>query len=345
MKLLLLGGTRFVGRHLTEAALARGHQVTLFHRGRTNPGLYPEAEHLLGDREADLSGLAGRRWDAVLDINGYLPRIVRAAAERLSGAADLYLFVSTVSVYQDDTVVGRHEGSPLKQPEPGDEGREDITGETYGWLKARCERAVEEVWPGRSMIVRPGLIVGPCDYTGRFPYWPWRVARGGEVLAPDRPDLPVQMIDARDLAAWLVRSVEEGRTGIFNAAGPEPYPTVPTLGGLLEICREVTGSDARFTWVSEEFLLERGVEPFRELPLWVSGAEHEGFNRFDNRKAVAAGLTFRPLAETVRATLDWLQELGGDIPPRPGEEHPDHLTPEREAGLLLEWHGDSPAPL
>jgi 2'-hydroxyisoflavone reductase len=338
MKLLILGGTRFVGRHLTEAALARGHRVTLFHRGQTNPGLYPEAEHLLGDREGDLSALDGRGWDAVLDVNGYVPRIVRAAAERLAGSAGLYLFVSTLSVYADDTVLGRNEGAPLEQPAPGEEGREDITGKTYGWLKAHCERAVEEVWPGRTLIARPGLIVGPYDFTGRFPYWPWRVARGGEVLAPDRPGLPFQVIDGRDLADWLLRSIEEGRTGIFNANGPEAFPEVLTLGDFLEACREVAGSDARFTWVSEEFLLEQGVEPFRDLPVWVSGREHEGFHRMDNRKAVAAGLTFRPMADTVRATLDWLKEIGGDIPPRPGEDRPAHLTLEREAELLRAWH-------
>lgn len=337
MKLLLLGGTRFVGRHLAETALARGHQVTLFHRGRTNPGLFPEAEHLPGDREGDLSVLGGRLWDAVLDVNGYVPRIVRASAERLAGAADRYLFVSTVSVYADDTVPGRHEGSPVRQPAPGDEGCEEVTSKTYGWLKARCERVVEEVWPDRALIVRPGLLVGPHDYTGRFAYWPWRVARGGEVLAPDRPDLPIQVLDARDLADWLLKSVETGRTGLFTASGIAAFPEVLSLGELLETCRRVTGSDARFTWASEEFLVER-VEPFRELPLWISGPEHEGFHRFDNRKAVAAGLTFRPLADTVRATLDGLAELGGGIPPRPGEDRPAHLTPEREAELLRAWN-------
>ena len=336
MNLLLLGGTRFVGRHLAETALARGHEITLFHRGQTNPDLFPQAEHLLGDREGDLSILDGRRWDAVLDVNGYLPRIVRASAERLAGAADRYVFVSTISVYADDTVPGRHEGSPLKQPAPEDEGTEEISGGTYGWLKAHCERVVEEVWPSRNLIIRPCLVVGPQDFTGRFAYWPWRVARGGEVLVPDRPDLPIQILDARDLAEWILRSVEEGRTGLFNAIGPRAFPDALTLGEVLETCRAVTGSDARFIWASEAFLLER-IEPYRELPLWVSGPEHEGFYRLDNRKAVAAGLTFRPLAETVRDTLDWLAGLGGDIPPLPGAERPAHLTLEREAELLREW--------
>lgn len=338
MRLLFLGGTRFVGRHLAETALARGHEVSLFHRGQTNPDLFPHAEHLLGDREGDLSILDGRRWDAVLDVNGYLPRIVRVSAELLAGAADRYVFISTISVYADATVRGRNEESPVKQPAPGDEGNEEITGKTYGWLKVRCEQAVEEVWGGRNLIVRPCLIVGPHDFTGRFPYWPWRVARGGEVLAPDRPGLPIQILDARDLAEWILRSVEKGRTGLFNAIGPRVFPEVLTLGELLETCREVTSSDARFNWIGEEFLLER-IEPYRELPLWVSGPEHEGFHRLDNRKAVGAGLTFRSLAETVRDTLDWLVELGGDIPPPPGGDRPAHLTLEREAELLREWRG------
>ena len=231
MRLLLLGGTRFVGRHLAETALERGHQVSLFHRGKTNPDLFPQAEHLLGDREGDLSILDGRRWDAVLDVNGYVPRIVRVSAERLAGAADRYVFISTISVYADVAVRGRHEGSPVKQPPPGEEGSEEFTGKAYGWLKARCERAVEEVWPGRTLIVRPCLLVGPHDFTGRFPYWPWRVARGAEVLAPDRPDLPIQALDARDLADWVLRSVESGHTGLFNASGPRSYPGCARGGG------------------------------------------------------------------------------------------------------------------
>lgn len=336
MRLLVLGGTRFVGRHLVEAALARGHEVTLFHRGRTNPDLFPRAERLLGDREGDLSVLDGRRWDAVLDVAGYVPRVVRASAERLAGAADLYGFISTISVYADHSRPGLHEGSPLQEPAPGEEEREDVGSETYGWLKAACERAVEEAWPERNLIVRPGLIVGPYDPTGRFSYWPWRVARGGEVLAPGDPGQPVQVLDARDLADWTIRSVEAGRTGVFNATGPAG---VLTLGEILETCHEVTGSGASFTWASESFLLEHGVAPFVELPLWISGPGADGFHRADNRRAVAAGFTFRPLADTVRATLDWLAELAGELPHTSGGERPGPLTPEREAELLRAWHG------
>jgi 2'-hydroxyisoflavone reductase len=334
MKLLVFGGTQFVGRHLVRTALDRGHQVTLFNRGRTNPGLFPEAERILGDRRDDLSKLDGGRWDAVLDVNGYVPRVVRAAAEKLRGAAGFYAFISTVSVYADKEIRGLHESSPLAAPKPEEEGGEEITPGSYGWLKAGCERAVEEAWPDRSSIVRPGLVVGPYDPTGRFPYWPWRVAQGGEVLAPAVPDQPLQLVDGRDLAEWTIRSIEEERAGPFTATGPDRSLT---LGELLDVCREVSGSGARITWVDEDFLLERGVEPFRGLPLWIPGSEADGFYGFDNRKAVAAGLTFRPLAETVRDTFAWLSEAGGDIPARPGEKAA-HLTLEREAELLQEWH-------
>jgi 2'-hydroxyisoflavone reductase len=325
MKLLVFGGTQFVGRHLVRAALDRGHQVTLFNRGRTNPGLFPEAERILGDRREDLAVLDGGRWDAVLDVNGYVPRVVRAAAEKLRGVAGFYAFISTISVYADKDARGLHEGSPIALPEPGEEESGEVTPGSYGRLKAGCERAVEEAWPDRSLIVRPGLVVGPYDPTGRFPCWPWRVARGGEVLAPAGPDQPLQFIDGRDLAEWTIRSIEEERTGPFTATGPG---RTLTLGELLDVCLEVSGSDARITWVDAGFLLERGVEPFRELPLWLPGSEADGFYGFDNRKAVAAGLTFRPLAETVRDTLAWLAE---------GAEMPDRLSPEREFELLRAW--------
>lgn len=332
MRLLVLGGTQFVGRHLVRAALDRGHQVTLFNRGRTNPDLFPEAERIVGDRREDLSAFDAGNWDAVLDVNGYRPSVVRAAAERLRGQAGVYAFISTVSVYADKETPGVHEGSPLAMPKPGEEGSEEVTGESYGWLKAACERAVEEAWPDRSLLVRPGLVVGPYDPTGRFSYWPWRVARGGEVLAPVGPDYPLQFIDGRDLAEWTIRALEEGRTGPFTALGPDrPLP----FGELLETCRAVSRSDARFTWVPEDFLLERGVEDFRDLPLWVAGPEAKGFYGFDNRKAVAAGLTFRPLAETVRDTLAWLSEAAGEAEEK--ETPPDRLTPERENELLRAW--------
>jgi 2'-hydroxyisoflavone reductase len=333
MRLLILGGTRFVGRHLAAGALARGHAVTLVHRGQTNPGLFPEAEHLLGDRGGDLSFLSGRRWDAVVDVNGYVPRLVRAGAARLAGAVERYVCISTISAYAGLSAPGATEEAPLAQP-PGDvepgEQTEEVTGSTYGWLKAGCEREVAAAFPGRSLIVRPGLLVGPEDHTGRFAYWPWRFARGGEVLAPAARDSAVQLLDARDLGEWMVRQVESGATGVYNATGPE-RPL--TLGGILSAVREIAGPATAITWVDPEFLLARGVSPWSELPLWLPG--ESAFNRVDNSRARAAGLTFRPLAETVRDTLRWLQSLGGSLPV--SADRSPQLTPEREAELLREW--------
>ena len=212
MKLLFLGGTRFVGRHFAEAALARRHDLTLFHRGQTNPGLFPGAEEVLGDRDLTLpSG----RWDTVVDFCGYVPRQVRAAARAID--AERYVFLSSISVYADFRVRGLTEDSPVKQPPEGSEGTEEVTNATYGWLKVLCERELDV---HRTLIVRPGILVGPHDYTGRFTYWPWRVAQGGEVLVQGKPARPVQILDARDLAAWLLAMVEKGKTGIFNAPGP-----------------------------------------------------------------------------------------------------------------------------
>lgn len=333
LRLLVLGGTRFVGRHLVAAALARGHALTLVHRGRTHPDLFPEAEHLLGDRGGDLSFLSGRRWDAVIDVNGYLPRQVRAAAGRLTGAVERYVFISTISAYADLSAPGAVEEAPLKPPPAGEEQTEEVTGETYGWLKALCEREVAAAFPGRALIVRPGLLVGPWDHTGRFAYWPWRFARGGEVLAPAAADSAVQLLDARDLGEWIVRQVEGGATGVYNATGPE-RPL--TFGGILSTVREIAAPAVpppAITWVDPDFLLARGVSPWSELPLWLPG--ETGFNRVDNRRARAAGLTFRPLAETVRDTLRWLDGLGGALPV--SADRSAQLTPEREAELLREW--------
>lgn len=338
MKLLVLGGTRFVGRHLVEAALDRGHELTLFNRGITNPHLFPGVERIPGDRGGDLSGLSGRRWDVAVDVNGYLPGFVRAAAERLAGAVDRYVFVSTVSVYAGFRQTGLTEEAPLKKLPDGGTNAGTVTRESYGGLKALCESAVREILPQRSLIVRPGLVAGPHDPTGRFPYWPWRVARGGEVLAPESPDLPVQLIDARDLGEWIVRCVEAGEAGTYNAVGPgRPL----TFGEVLETCREVAGSDARFTWVDRDFLLENDVEPFTGVPLWLGGPEAIGFNSISNQKAVSAGLTFRPLADTVRDTLAWLDELGGEIHRSLGADYRGPLPPEREADLLRKWRARS----
>jgi 2'-hydroxyisoflavone reductase len=335
MKILILGGTMFVGRHLVEAALARGHEVTLFNRGQHNPELFPEVEKLRGDRDGNLEALRRRRWDAVVDTSGFVPRLVRDSARLLAGAAGLYVFISSVSVYADHA---QPAGEDSKVGTLEDESVEAITGETYGPLKVLCERAAEEAMPGRVLVIRPGLIVGPDDKTVRFSYWTGRVARGGEVLAPGSPERQIQFIDSRDLAGWTIRMAEESRTGVFNANGPD-YRL--TMGRFLEECRDVSGSDARLTWVDEGFLLERGVGPWSELPLWLpeSDEPHRFFMANKIERALAAGLAFRPLAETVRDTLAWQSRNEVTTDDKPGVPVPDvTLRPERERELLEEWH-------
>jgi 2'-hydroxyisoflavone reductase len=314
MRLLVLGGTKFLGKHVASAALAAGHEVTLFTRGETNPGLFPEAEHLRGDRDGDLGALEGRKWDAVVDTSGYVPRIVRASAELLAPAVELYVFISSISVYAAFAEPPT-ESSPLAVLD--DPASEDIQ-ENYGALKALCETEVERALPGRTLIVRPGLIVGPDDPTDRFTYWPQRARRGGEILAPAPPERPVQFIDVRDLGEWTLRNAETGGTGIYNATGP---PGELTFGVLLDAC----GAE-QVTWVDEAFLVEREVGEWMELPLWIAPDQDEwrSFQLADVSAAIAAGLMFRPLAETVRDVPEWTGKAG--------------LAPEREAELLAAWH-------
>jgi 2'-hydroxyisoflavone reductase len=330
MKLLLIGGTVFLGRHLVQAALARGHEVTLFNRGQHNPELFPELEKLRGDRDGGLQALAGRRWDAALDTCGYFPRVVRASADFLAGAVGHYTFISSLSVYADNAATGLDEEGAVGVL--ADPTIEEITGESYGPLKALSEQAAEAAMPGRVLNIRPGLIVGPNDPTDRFTYWPVRVARGGEVVAPGDPDYAVQVIDVRDLAEWTIRQVEAGKSGVYNATGPD-YRL--TLGALLESCRQVSGSDAHFAWLPADFLLAQGVEPWSEMPLWVPGEEYAGFHAFSIAKAVADGLTFRPITDTIAATLAYEGERPPDHPWRAG------LTAEREAALLAAWRARS----
>lgn len=301
MKLLILGGTIFLGRHIAEEALARGHEVTLFNRGQHNPELFPGVEKLRGERDSDLSALQlqGRQWDAAIDTSGFVPRIVGMSAALLADAVRHYTFISSISAYADMTTLGIDESAPVATLE--DETAEEVTNETYGALKALCEQATERAMPGRVLVVRPGLIAGPDDPTDRFTYWPWRAAQSGEMLAPGRPEQQVQFIDARDLAAWIVRMVEAGRTGIYNATGPD-YRL--SMGRFLDECRTVTGSDARFTWAGDTFAVKLWENPDVNFQPWVPD-EYAGMRDADCRKAIAAGLTFRPLAETIRDTLAW----------------------------------------
>lgn len=330
MRILILGGTRFVGRHLVQAAMARGHEVTLFNRGESNPGLFPSVKELHGDRDGDLTALeealAVERWDAVIDTCGYVPRVVRASTELLANEVPHYTFISTISVYADFTTEGLDESSPVATM--ADETVEEITHETYGPLKRLCEQVVEGVYPDGALIIRPGLIVGPHDPTDRFTYWPVRVAEGGEVLAPGTGEAPVQFIDGRDLAAWTIKMVEERATGTFNATGPA---STLSLREFLETTRRRSDSDAAFVWVDEAFLLEAGAEPWMEIPLWIPGEEAAGIGTVNVDKAIAAGLTFRPLAETMEDTRAWAEKRPGTHEWRAG------LRREREEALLTVW--------
>lgn len=332
--LLILGGTGFLGPAVVEAAKQRGYRITLFNRGQTNPDLFPDLEKLRGNRDPDegegLHALEGRRWDAVVDTSGYFPRIVRASAELLSKTCRQYVFVSSISVYADTSVIDVDETAPVATME--DETIEEFGDQFqyYGPLKALSETAAETGFPGRATNIRPGLIVGPRDPTPRFTYWPVRIRRGGEVLSPGSPGDPVQYIDVRDLADFIITTIEDGATGVFNATGP----TGPTnIAQLLYGCKAVTGGDASFTWVDADFLVEQNVSGWSDMPVWVPPRdEYAGFHRVSITNAVAAGLTARPLAETVSATLAWYDSLGPD----PSLKWA--MTPQREQQVLAAWH-------
>lgn len=325
-RILVLGGTVFLGRHLVAAALGRGHDVTIFNRGRSNPDLFPNVEHLGGDRDGGLESLRRRTWDAVVDTSGFVPRVVRQSAELLCDSVGLYAFISTGSVYPlqaDD----KSEKSPVVRLD--DPATEDVN-QHYGGLKALCEEVVVSVYGDRALNVRSGLIVGPFDPTGRFTYWTLRMARDGEVLAPGAPDRPVQFIDARDQCDWILDMAEAERGGTFNVSGPRPSVT---FGEVLSACGEATP-----TWVSDQFLLGQGVRPYSELPLWVPPSAGTLLMPLD--RATAAGLRYRDLARTIRDTREWAQsgalvsatDAGGRV------RQPATLTPEREAELLALWH-------
>jgi 2'-hydroxyisoflavone reductase len=325
MRVLLLGGTVFVGRAITDALLARGHEVSHFNRGKSRPA-DARVENLHGDRTEAASlarAFAGRQWDAVVDTSGYLPQVVRLSAEALRDKAARYFYVSSVSAYADLSRPGYDEAAPLFAPP--DPLPAELVPELYGPLKAGCDALVRELWDERATIVRPGLIVGPHDPTDRFTYWPVRIARGGTVLAPGPPERPVQFIDARDLAVWMVGLLERDQGGIFNATGPaKPI----TMKGLLETCIAVTPG-AQLQWVGQEKLLEAKAAPWSELPLWLP-EDHElgAIMGATFERAVAAGLRFRPLAQTIADTLAWANSGPADHKWKAG------LSTEREAALL-----------
>lgn len=336
MQLLVLGGTVFLGRHAVAAALAAGHEVTLLHRGRSGADLFPDCEHLIGDRDGDLSALAGRRFDAVLDTCGYTPAQVGASLDVLADACEHYTFVSSVSVYADPRP-GDDESAALAALPADHDG--SLDGASYGPLKALAEQVLRERLGERACVVRPGLIVGPHDPTDRFTWWPRRLAAGGRSLAPSPAEAPVQLIDGRDLGAWLVRLAEARTPGTFNAVGDD-RPL--TRGDLVGACRAAADDPAEVTWIDEAWLVDQGVQPWMELPLWIP-AGSDGMLAVSGARAVAAGLTCRPLAATCAETLAWDRSRPADREPVrssfTGQPLQIGLAPDREAALLAAWHG------
>ena len=327
--ILILGGTGFLGPHVVDAAKARGHTLTLFNRGKSHPGLFPDIEQLLGDRDGKLDALAGRSWDAVVDTSGYVPRIVKMSAELLAPSVRQYVFISTISVYAGHDKIGADETAPLAVAD--DPASEEVR-KYYGALKARSEQAAEAAMPGRVTTIRPGLIVGPLDPTGRFTHWVSRMQDGGEVLAPGDGSTPVQYIDGRDLAAWIVKTIEDGTMGVFNALGPERRLTMKEL---LDACNTAAGGKATLTWVDADFLDKQGVEPWSELPAWFDNkGEMAGFGTMSNARAVKAGLTFRPTVDTARDTLAWLATLPED---QRAKLRSSGLKADKEAKVLAAW--------
>jgi 2'-hydroxyisoflavone reductase len=327
-KILILGGTKFIGPAIVAAARARGHTITLFNRGKTNPGLFTDLEQLHGDRDGKLDALRGRKWDAVIDDSGYVPRHVKDSATLLAPSVQHYLFVSTISVYADGSKPIDESSALAKLDKP----TEEVTPQSYGALKVLCEQAAAAAAPNKVSVVRPGLIVGPDDPSDRFTYWPVRVARGGEVLAPGTPDDPISYIDVRDLAAFMVAVVEKRLLGTYNATGPA---TQLSIGSLLDACKRASGSDAKLTWVDAPFLEKEKVTPWGDMPVWVPPIDDGAYlGRINRDKAIKAGLTFRPVVDTCRDTLAWWNK-------QPAERRATlkaGIKPEREREVLAAWH-------
>jgi 2'-hydroxyisoflavone reductase len=340
LDILILGGTGFTGPEQVEYAIARGHRVTLFNRGKTRPGVFKGrvTDELIGDLNGDTSALQGKKFDVVIDNPTTFPAWVRNAAKYLSGNTKHYIFISTTSVYRDESQIGIDEQSPTT-PMPADLDPYTLdpanAGRFYGALKTRAEQEVEKQYPGINTIIRPCLIVGPLDRTDRFTYWPARIDKGGEVLAPDKPDDPCQFIDSRDLAEWTIRVAEAHELGLFNAIGPaKPMTIAEMLYGV----KAITTAGAQFTWVPWEFLKSQNVRPWRNMTVWQPPeGPTAGYQRRSAAKAIARGLTFRPLAVTAKDTLDWHKT-------RPQAEQDatlngaiNGLAMSREAEVLAAW--------
>ncbi len=338
LSILILGGTGFTGPFQIRYALERGHKITVFNRGKTHPGELPkEVEQLVGDRNGQLDALKNRKWDVAIDNPTSVPVWVRDAGQILKGNVDRYVFISTISVYGNASKANLDETAPLAKYTGEDamkESRETLIAskfQLYGPLKALSEQEAEKWFPKQTLIVRPGLIVGPRDESDRFTYWPVRIDRGGEVLAPGNPSDPVQFIDGRDLAEWVIRMVEQRETGIYNATGPAKTLGV---GAMLEGIKDANNSKATFTWVDADFLEARKVAPWSDMPVWVPPrGEDGGMGRINIQKALAKGLTFRPLAVTARDALAWFKSQ-----PAERQKLNAGIKPEREAEVLTEWH-------
>jgi 2'-hydroxyisoflavone reductase len=323
MKLLVIGGTQFVGRAFVEEAARRDEEVTVFHRGASEPAGFPDVEHVHGDRDGQLDRLQGRAWDAVLDTCAYFPRAVRELA-RLEGSFDRYTLVSTIGVHPDDMPVGSNEQTATYQPPFPD--TEEVTGDTYGPLKAACEREAARAFGGKCLIVRPGYIVGPHDPTDRFTFYVRRAAEGGEMLAPGPPDMPFQVLDVRDLASFMLDRMRAGDSGVYGVVGPdEPI----AMRDVLETARDAAGANTTLTWASEGFLHDLGDEVQTWFPMWEP--ELLGVHSYDAGKAIAAGLRHRPFHQTVADTLAWDTDRG-----RPGLRI--GLNARKETQLLAAWH-------
>ena len=337
LDILILGGTRFLGLHMTSYALSRGHRVTFFNRGRTNTSRFPEVERLTGDRNGDITALQGRRWDAVIDNSGYVPRQVAATAELLHATTPLYVFVSTVSVYAGFDKPS-DENSPLGTLT--DPTTDKVDGLTYGPLKALCEQAARQVYGDqRSLIIRPGLIVGPDDNTDRFTYWPARAARGGKFIAPGNPRDPVQFIDVRDLAEFTIESIETNLSGTFNLLSPPGRFSIgDIIGASVDAAKTMVMADADPVWMPASFLAEQKISAWLDMPVWVpSEGDSAGFAAVSAARAVSAGMRSRPVLETVTDTLRWHLS-------RPEAEKSKlraGISLEREQEVLVRWAATS----
>jgi 2'-hydroxyisoflavone reductase len=331
MRILIVGGTAFVGRHIAQAALDAGHDVTLFHRGKTGTDLFPQATHLFGDRDEDLSGLAGSTWDATIDTCGFFPRQVRSLAAALDGRGGRYVFISSVSAYSTAVPWNYSESAPLAD-EASDENATEITPENYGGLKVACERAATELLGPGTTIIRPTYVIGPYDRSYRFAWWVDRLAKGGRVLAPGHPDDPIQLIDARDQGSWIVSLLDRSITGTFHTVNPAPPFGFGQM--LAEIAAVVAPAGTELVWVDSEFLVAQGVDG-NTLPLWAEGdTEGANLSAASPAAAFAAGLSPRPLRQTVADILS-----ADPVPARPGVG----LAPERETELLATWAAGPPS--